>query len=59
MPLQVGTDNNNFMLGIFSFLLYKLSSRIDCRGTRLQSYLNIENNARAFKVFDLKNYLHE
>ena len=35
--------------GIFSFLLYKLSSRIGCRGTRLQSYLNIESNARALK----------
>ena len=35
--------------GIFSFLLYKLSSQIDCRGTRLQSYFtyNIDSNARA------------
>ena len=46
-------------LGIFSFLLYKLSSRIGCRGTRLQSYLNIESHARAFLVFYCTNYLHE
>lgn len=45
--------------GIFSFLLHKLSSRIDCRDTRLQSYLNIENNARAFLVFYCTNCLHE
>lgn len=34
--------------GISSFLLHKLSSRIDCRGTRLQSYFtyNIESHAR-------------